>query len=162
MNEEQFWQIIEASWRKADADSQNLRNALGNEQLPADKARQIINAVQNSVVFCYEEELDKLSKEELLAFDRILEQKLYALDTKDIYDYSCAPKERFLFARGFVVLAGKIYFEKVCANPKAIVSGFENEEICSSTRVFYFHKFDEEMPKSEISRETGSNTKAWA
>ena len=76
------------------------------------------------------ERLDELPADELLAFDRILERKLYHIDRAEIQEHTDGSDDGFLYARGFIVAAGKDYYEAVDANPAVAMMDMECEEMC--------------------------------
>ena len=114
----------------------------------------------NEVVAALQKRLNSLSAEELLAFDRILERKLYDIDRADIHEYTDGSDDGFLYCRGFIVAIGREYYEAVRANPSVAICDAECEEMCYLSWNLYRKKFGE-MPRSGISRESNSNTEGW-
>ncbi len=108
----------------------------------------------------YETYYDVLSAAELLAFDRILEKKLYEIDRAEIQEHTDGSDDGFLYARGFVVAAGKGYYDAVNAKPSIALMDFECEEMCYLSWHIHNEKFGD-VPQSGISRETGSNKAGW-
>ena len=106
------------------------------------------------------EQLDGLSADELLAFDRILERKLYDIDRAEIQEHTDGSDDGFLYARGFIVAAGKDYYEAVRAEPGIAMMDMECEEMCYLPWGLYREKFGE-VPSSDISRESCSNKAGW-
>jgi hypothetical protein len=107
------------------------------------------------------EQLDTLSADELLAFDRILEQKLYDIDRADIHERTDGSDDGFLYCRGFIVGMGRAYYAAVWAEPDLAVTDAECEAMCYLSWHLHYDKFGE-VPPSGISRETQSNAAGWA
>jgi hypothetical protein len=105
-------------------------------------------------------QLDQLSAEELLLFDRILERKLFDIDRAEIHEYTDGSDDGFLYARGFIVAVGKGYYDAVNAKPATAMMDLECEEMCYLPWHLYHDKFGE-MPASGISRESCSNKAGW-
>jgi hypothetical protein len=95
-----------------------------------------------------------------LAFDRILERKLYDLDRAEIHEHTDGSDDGFLYARGFIVAAGKDYYDAVLAKPSTARMDLECEEMCYLSWELYEENFGV-LPPSEISRESCSNTAGW-
>lgn len=150
MNTERFWEIIEESWSQVSPEANTARANLLAGKIKDSELNALHNAIENSVILVYEDQIDELKKHELIDFDRILQSKLLDLDRPEIFKHHGGPFERFLFARSFIVLAGKAYFEAVMLDPSRVVGRLESEEMSNSAKLYYFHKYDEEMPSSDI------------
>ena len=105
--------------------------------------------------------LEELPKDELLAFDRILERKLYEIDRSEIQEYTDGSDDGFLYCRGFIVAAGQAYYDAVNKDPSRAMMDLECEDLCYLPMRVYAEKFGD-MPDSEISRETASNSAGWS
>jgi hypothetical protein len=158
MGDKPFWSIIESAWEAVGGKVED-RRTLAEGRLSEEKVERLCASLGKVIAALYEQ-LDQLSAEDLLAFDRILEQKLYDIDRRDVQEYTGGSHDEFLDARGFVVAAGKRYYEAVNANPATAVSGLECQEICYLSWVLYQEKFAI-IPDGGISRETGSNHAGW-
>ncbi len=158
MEESRFWSLIEAAWKKAGG-KKTTRQKMAKGKLSEEKAEEFLEAV-DEVISALREQLGKLSAEELLAFDRILERKLFDIDRAEIQEHTDGSDDGFLYARGFIVAAGKDYYDAVNATPSVALMDFECEEICYLSAFLYKEKFGE-MPESGISRETCSNKAGW-
>lgn len=158
MNEERFWALIESAWQTVGGQSK-AREKLARGKLSEEKIEELAEALEE-VVPALREKLDGLTREELLAFDRILERKLYDLDRAEVHQHTDGSDDGFLYARGFIVAMGKEYYEAVKANPAAAVMDMEAEEMCYLSWHLYEEKFGE-VPPSGISRESGSNQAGW-
>lgn len=105
-------------------------------------------------------QLSDLPAEELLAFDRILERKLYDIDRADIHERTDGSDDGFLYCRGFIVAIGRRYYEAVREDPDLAVMDAECEQMCYISWHLYHDRFGEMSP-SGISRETCSNVAGW-
>jgi hypothetical protein len=106
------------------------------------------------------DELSGMSQEDLLAFDRILERKLFDIDRAEIQEHTDGSDDGFLYARGFIVAAGKDYYDAVNSKPATGKMDLECEDICYVSLHIYDDRFAD-MPKSGISRESCSNKTGW-
>lgn len=161
VTEERFWDIIETSWSQAGPDVNQARQNLLSNSISDLDSKNLSEALKESVVLVYEDQIDDLRKPQLVEFDRILERKLFDIDREDIHKKHGGPIERFLFARSFIVLAGRQYYEAVKEDPNRVVPKLEAEEMSRSAKLYYYHKHDQEMPATEISIETFSNKAGW-
>jgi hypothetical protein len=116
--------------------------------------------VDGEVVPALQEQLAGLPAAELLAFDRILERKLYDIDRADIHEQTDGSDDGFLYCRGFIVGMGRGYYEAVRANPDRAVVDAECQAMCYLPWHLYRERFGE-VPPSGISRETQSNQAGW-
>jgi hypothetical protein len=158
MDDDRFWALIESAGRSV-AGQAEARRALTAGELSEDDADELAEALDD---FTSEvkEQLDELSADELLAFDRILERKLYDIDRADIQESTDGSDDGFLYARGFIVAAGKAYYEAVSADPEVAMMDMECEEMCYLPWHMYREKFGK-VPPSDISRESCSNKAGW-
>src|SRR5262249_41649741 len=118
-------------------------------------------ALELEVIPALKEQLDALPADELLAFDRILERKLYDIDRVDIHDHAHGSDDGFLYCRGFIVAMGREYYEAIRANPDRAIVDAECEAMGYLSWHLYHERFGE-VPPSGISRETQSNSAGWA
>ena len=158
MDENRFWSMIEGAWNAIGGyvdvreqlaeggDSENLAYSL-------DDALGLFIAAPRT-------ELAKLPADELLAFDRILERKLYHIDRADIHQRTDGSDDGFLYCRGFIVALGRRYYEAVRDNAELAVVDAECEQMCYISWHLYHEQFGEMAP-SGISRETCSNFEGW-
>ena len=158
MGDKCFWELIEFAWAAVGGKVED-RQKLAAGKLPEEGARALRESL-GEVMAVLTSQLDQLSAEELMAFDRILEQKLYDIDRSDVHYHVDGSDDGFLYARGFIVAAGKAYYEAVNANPAVAVFDLECEEMCYLSWHLYEDKFGE-MPSSGISRESCSNDAGW-
>lgn len=160
MNEKRFWSMIEAAWNSAGGKSES-RQQLAEGELSVGGAYSLEETLVEEVVPALREQLDALPADELLAFDRILERKLYDIDRADIHERTDGSDDGFLYCRGFIVGMGRGYYETVSTNPDRAVVDAACEAMCYLSWHLYHDRFGE-MPPSGISRETQSNSAGWA
>ncbi len=158
MDENRFWSMIEAAW-KAVGGFVEVRQELA-EGSDSEKHAYSLDAPLRSFIAALRKQLAALPAEELLAFDRILERKLYDIDRTDIHERTDGSDDGFLYCRGFIVALGRRYYEGVRENPDLAVVDAEFEQMCYISWHLYFERFGE-MPPSGIWRETGSNVAGW-
>lgn len=163
MTETIFWEMIEQAWTEASPTLKNKRMQIAStkgEKEPTDLSIDMADLVASDLVDVLTEKLRKLPKEDLLAFDRILERKLYDIDRADIHEYTDGSDDGFLYVRGFIVGMGKEYYELISQEPDRATFDLDGEGFC----YFPVHLYEElygDFPLSDISRETGSNAKSW-
>lgn len=158
MNETKFWGMIEKAWSSAGGWKKD-RKALTEGKLSEDKFFELADAV-NDMVAELDDTLHDLEEEHLLEFDRILERKLWEIDREEVQKHTDGSDDGFLHARGFIVAMGKDFYEGVSADPSLARKDMECEDFCYLSRQIYEDRFGE-MPESEISRETASNSAGW-
>jgi hypothetical protein len=158
MDDGRFWVIIESAWRGIDGQAA-ARRKLARGKLSEDGADELAESLEE-FLSALKERLGELSADELLAFDRILERKLYQIDRAEIQEQTDGSDDGFLYARGFIVAAGKDYYEAVDANPAVAMMDMECEEMCYLPWWLHREKFGE-VPPSDISRESCSNKAGW-
>lgn len=162
MDEAKFWSMIETAWKAAGKDGKaKTRRKLVQGKLSDDEAEELVDAVEEDVIPALDDQLQELSAADLLAFDRILEKKLYDIDRAEIQEHTDGSDDGFLYARGFIVAAGRGYYDAVNAKPSIAMVDLECEEMCYISWHIHNEKFGE-VPKSGISRETCSNKAGWA
>lgn len=149
MSEAVFWDLIKLlNWKKTGDDDAVLR--------PVVKA------------------LSRMSVEDIFAFDDILAEKLYALDTREICrgtyrgeidlddgeQYVSA--DDFLYARCVIVANGQEFFEDALANPLEVPQDMEFEALLELASSAYEEKTDEEYEHvTPLSYESFSNHEKW-
>jgi hypothetical protein len=158
MDEARFWELIEDAW-KAVGGRKNQRKKLAAGQLSEEDADDLVESLEE-VIPALQKELGRLKARELLAFDRILERKLYDIDRAEIQEHTDGSDDGFLYARGFVVVAGREYYDAVNSDPKRAMMDLECEDMCYVSWHLYEDKYGE-VPDSGISRESCSNKQGW-
>src|SRR5688500_7319284 len=106
MDDDRFWRMIEDAWRDVDG-AATARKRLVAGTLDEDAATELADRAWNEFVPALRAALEALPRDNLLAFDRILERKLYEIDRADVQEHTDGSDDGFLYARGFVVAAGK-------------------------------------------------------
>lgn len=119
--------------------------------------------------------LSRMTVEDIFAFDDLLAEKLYALDTREvcrgIYRGSLDPDngdddisaDDFLYARCVVVANGKKLFDAVLADPSEAPQELEFEALLYLARMAYERKTGGEYDHlTPLSWESFSNKAGWA
>lgn len=156
MNETRFWSMIDAAWPPTKHATRLRRLALAGE---LDKSNDL-DPILEQMLLNLTSSLKLLNAEELLMFDRILEQKLYEIDRADIHQFVGGPDDGFLYRRGFIVGMGQFYYECISKNPAQLRVNTGFEEICYLPHDLYEEQYGP-VPRSTISRESGSNARGW-
>jgi hypothetical protein len=160
VDEDRFWSMIETAWGKVGGKAKS-RQRLAEGKLSEDRAYALQETLEEKVAPALRDELAALPADELLAFDRILERKLYDIDRADVHERTDGSDDGFLYCRGFIVGMGRKYYEAVRASPDVAVTDAECEDMCYLSWHLYQERFGE-VPPSAISRETQSNAAGWA
>src|SRR4051812_10544756 len=160
MDEKRFWSMIEDAWQDVEG-AAALRTRLVRGKLGEEGAEELAQLALDGFVFALQSALERLHQAELLAFDRILERKLYDIDRADIHEHTDGSDDGFLYARGFIVAAGQAYYDAVNRDPSRAMMDLECEDLCYLAARIYLKKFGE-MPDSGISRESVSNPAGWS
>jgi hypothetical protein len=160
MDEDRFWSLIESAWLAVGGKAKS-RQRLAEGRLSENGAYSLQESLDGEVVPALQEQLAGLSAEELLAFDRTLERKLYDIDRAEVHERTDGSDDGFLYCRGFIVGMGRGYYEAVRANPDRAVVDAECEAMCYLSWHLYRERFGE-VPPSGISRETQANSAGWA
>jgi hypothetical protein len=158
MDDTRFWAMVETAWQ-AVGGKVKVRQELAEGELSADKAEKLLESLEE-VIQALRDQLGQLSAADLLAFDRILERKLYDLDRAEIQEHTDGSEDGFLYARGFIVAVGRGYYDAVNAKPSVALMNLECEEMCYLSLHVHEEKFGE-VPQSGISRESCSNKAGW-
>src|SRR5258707_12172178 len=99
MDDVKFWTLIESAWNCAGGEKK-ARQRLAAGKLSDERAEQL-REVLEEVIPALRAQLDKLPTDELLAFDRILERKLFDIDREEVQEHRDGSTDGFLYARGF-------------------------------------------------------------
>ena len=97
--------MIETAWLAVGGKAK-ARQKLAAGKLSEDKAADLEEAM-DGVTEALAAQLRLLPADELLAFDRVLERKLYDLDRAEVHERTDGSDDGFLYCRGFVVAAGR-------------------------------------------------------
>jgi len=163
MNETIFWNMIEQAWDEISPLLKTKRLQIAVEKdfkEPTELGMELSDLVASDLVENLSAKLEKVSKEDLLAFDRLLEQKLYDIDRADIHAYTDGSDDGFLYCRGFIVGMGQAYYELVKNEPASATTDLDAESFCYFPRHLY-RNLHGEFTISAISRETASNEAGW-
>ena len=162
MDEQRFWSMIEEAWKSAGDGGAHAaaRKKLAQGKLSEEGAEELVVVATDEIIPALQAALQQLSREDLLAFDRILERKLYDIDRSDVQEQTDGSDDGFLYARGFIVAAGKGYYDSVNADLSRAMMDMECEDLCYLPVRVYQERFGE-MPPSDISRESASNPAGW-
>jgi Protein of unknown function (DUF4240) len=158
VDENRFWSMIESAWQAVGGKS-NAREKLAQGKLSEDKAEELVECLE-LVIPTLMADLERLSAEDLTAFDRILERKLFEIDRAEVHEHTAGSDDGFLYCRGFIVAAGRGYYDAVNADPSKAMFDLECEDMCFLPSIVYREKFGE-MPPPEISIESHSNKAGW-
>ncbi len=105
------------------------------------------------------------SKEELIAFHRLLDVALYQLDRADIHEITNGSDDGFEYVRLWIVSQGRRYFETVLHNPQEAPHDAderqENEAFGYAAQQAYEEKWRESFPDLPTIRATGTNAVGW-
>src|SRR5262249_10997212 len=150
--------MIEGAWGGVGGETES-RDGLAEGRRPPGAASSLRRSL-DTVIPALEQQLARLSADDLLGFDRILERKLYDIDRADIHDRTGGSDDGFLYCRGFIVALGRAYYEAVRGNPR-LAGPFA---ACGKMSYLPWHLYRErfgKVPPSGISRETTANTAGW-
>ena len=92
MNDTLFWKIISAAWSEAGG-YESEREALSAGNLSEDDLEEL-NGGLEEFLEALTDALQRLGQKELLAFDQILERKLYEIDREEIQEFTDAAIKR--------------------------------------------------------------------
>lgn len=160
MNEEKFWETIELAWSDAPKFDTRRRDAL--ESNDEDLLEDIADDLNRLFLENYVDRLQDLSKDELTAYIRIFESKLYQLDRLDTHEFTDGSDDGFLYCRCFIVALGREYFEAVDKNPSHATFDLEAESVGFAMYRAYEEMFGEEFERNLVHCiESGSNPEGW-
>lgn len=155
--EAQLWALIESAWAAVGPAAEQARRALLEPD--ADEA---LDGLLDDFLDELGELSADLSSDELTDLDRVVERKLYDLDREDVHEHTDGSDDGFLYCRGFIVAAGREFYEAVAADPSRAVMDAECERMCYFFASLHDKRFGGwPSTGSGISRETGSNPDGW-
>jgi hypothetical protein len=96
MNEDLFWSMIEDAWKTAGSMTKE-RQLLSQGKLSEEKAEELVEALEE-VIPSLLATLEQLSQNDLLAFDQILERKLFEIDRAEVQEQTDGSDDGFLYA----------------------------------------------------------------
>src|SRR4051812_7193841 len=97
MDDRRFWAMIETAWQTVGGKLKPRQN-LAAGKLSEKKAEELLESLEE-VIPALRDSLSQLAAADLLAFDRILERKLYDLDRAEIQEHTDGSDDGFLYAR---------------------------------------------------------------
>jgi hypothetical protein len=162
-DEKAFWVAIEEAWGPAGAEANAARHALAARDPDGDDPDTgLVDGALDDVVDRLRAHLETLDAEVLVAFDRVLERKLYDIDRQKIQEVTDGSDDGFLYARGFIVALGKGFYEAVDAEPARAICDAECEALCYLSAHVHQKRFGS-WPEtgSGISRESCTNPEGW-
>jgi hypothetical protein len=159
MNEDLFWSMIDDAWKTAGSMAKE-RQQLAQGKLSEEKAEELVEALEEVIPSLFAT-LEQLSQNDLLAFDQILERKLFEIDRAEVQEQTDGSDDGFLYARGFIVAAGRPYYDAVNTDPSVAMMDLECEQMCYISWNLYRERFGD-VPKSGICRESASNKAGWS
>lgn len=161
-DEARFWALLESAWVPLGADINRARLALA-KRAPGDEVdASVFEDAVEVVVENLTDSCEGLSGEELTDLDRVLERKLYDIDRADVQEVTDGSDDGFLYARGFVLVLGRDFYEAVVRDPEMAVPDGECADMGYLFARLYGKRFGG-FPEtgSGISRESCSNPLGW-
>ncbi len=160
MNEQKFWQLIESAWTSVPLLDELRREALKTNKV--DLFEGLSFGLDDEVSEAIEEKLRELSKDDLVKFNHLMEEKLFRLDREEIHQHTDGSDDGFLYCRGFIVGMGEGYYNLVSTTPARATADAEAESIPFVGYRVYKERFREEFPRESVYPiESGSNPNGW-
>lgn len=160
MNINTFWQLIEEAWGAAPTWNDKRKQALQNKDY--ELLQQLDGALAGPVLETYQQQLYRLSKEELTAFIHHLEERIYHIDRQEIHQYTDGSDDGFLYCRCFIVGMGEDYYNKIDQDPSQASFDLEAESFGFEAYQVYEDRFGEEFDRYQFhSMETCSQEESW-
>lgn len=166
MNQERFWDVIEAAWAPLGAEVNAARRALATRDPGADvwempeisMVEKALDAFLGNLTTAARD----LPAEELTGLDRACERLLHDIDRADVQAVTDGSDDGFLYARGFIVALGRDFYTAVAADPRMAVLDGDCESMC----YFFAHLHNERFGTfpdtgSGISRESCTTHEGW-
>jgi hypothetical protein len=162
-DEARFWALVEAAWAQCSAEADRARRALAARAPGQDAGISVVDGALLVFLGTLADRCRDLTGGELASLDRVLERKLYDIDRADIQAVTDGSDDGFLYARGFIVAMGRVFYDAVASDPQVAVPDAECEAMCYFFAHLHRERFGE-FPEtsSGISRESCSNTTGWA
>jgi len=160
MTENEFWEIIEASW--ADSPKLNKIRMKAVKTNDEELLEELSDKLQGTILKNYHKRLFELEKDAITNFIHILEEKLYKIDREEIHEYTDGSDDGFLYCRCFILAMGKEYYEIIDNDPSAATMDLEAESFGFAAYEIYKKKFGEEFERNSVyCIESVSNQKEW-
>ena len=158
-----LWRLVEAAWASLGAEVNKVRHALSTRPAgePLD-GLPVLEGAREAFLKGLASWCRELTAEDLTALDRMVERKLYDIDSADLHAVTGGSDDGFLYARGFIVAMGRELYYAVAADVLMAVPWAEFEEMC----YFFAHLYRDRYGSfpdtgTGISRESGSNLAGW-
>jgi hypothetical protein len=156
-------ELVEAAWAPLGAGVDRERHAMAARPpgRPADGLSVLIGA-REAFLASLTDRCQDLTAGELTSLDRVVERKLYDIDSAELHAVTGGSDDGFLYARGFVLAIGRQFYFAVAADGRKALPRAELEEMC-----YFFadlsHQRYGSFPEtgSGISRESCSNLTGW-
>lgn len=162
-DETRFWDLIESAWAELGPEPAEIRHRLLNRTPDHDEEDlYALDPWLKPFLERLRAASADLTSAELTDLDRVLERKLYDIDREDVHEVTDGSDDGFLYARGYIVAAGRQFYEAVQANPETAIVDAEHESMC----YFFAHLHNDRFgafPEtgSGLSRESFSNKAGW-
>lgn len=159
-----FWSDIESAWSGIDDGGSR---ALLSTSPPASSSEREDAAVTlgrhiDTMLNNLKVTLSRYSSAQLSVWDAHCERALYDIDREDVHEALDGSDDGFLYARGFVVAAGRKHYELVKEDPETWgVMDAEAESMCYFASHLHRELYGDWPAKTGISRETCSNKEGW-
>ncbi|MBV8253187.1 MAG: DUF4240 domain-containing protein [Chitinophaga sp.] len=160
MNEQQFWALIDASWKDIpSADKQRQEGIKSNEPELIFELSELLSA---EIADCMKTRLLALEKPDLVRFIRILESKLQQIDREEIHFYTDGSDDGFLYSRGFIVGMGEEYFNLIDRHPAYATCCAEAEIISFIGYAAYSENFGHEFHRDADNLSATDSTEGYS
>ena len=160
MNEQKFWELIESAWRDVPLLDGLRREALKTNGVNLFEGLSF--GLDDEVSEALEDKLRELSKDDLVKFNHIMEEKLFRLDREEIHQHTDGSDDGFLYCRGFIVGMGERYYNLVHTTPAKATTDAEAESIPFVGYRVYKEQFREEFLRESVYPiGSGSNPDGW-
>lgn len=162
-DEARLWELVEVAWARLGTEVNVVRRALAARPPGGHPdGLSVVKGAREAFAASLARQCHGLTAAELTAFDRVVERKLYDLDSVELHAVTDGSDDGFLYAQGFNVAMGRRFYYAVAADALKAVPGAELEEMC----YFFAHLCHERYGKfpdtaSGISRESCSNPAGW-
>lgn len=132
---DEFWLSIEEAWAAVPdaAGAAAARGVLADPAVSPEarvEAAAKLDTQSSAFLDALRQKLNTYSSPTLIAWDAHIERLLYAIDREEVHEALDGSDDGFLYARGFVVAAGRKYYEMVDKTPSLAVMDAEEESIC--------------------------------
>ena len=162
-DEARLWELVDAAWAPLGIEVNQVRRELASRPAGGQvEGLPVLKGTREAFMDSLTSRARELTAEELTALDRVVERKLYDIDSADLHAVTGGSDDGFLYARGFVVAMGREFYYAVAADVQMAVPWAELEEMC----YFFAHLYCERYGSfpdtgSSISRESCSNPAGW-